>query len=134
MINHLYNPAQSIGKLMRIVSCENRWCMRYRLLFILLYICCVSAIQAGNIKFPYSILGGELSNSAATSIEDIREVMPRMKTIWSSGGIPQACMATTRLCSIIMVRGDNSSKWISLLRDKFRDNELMQILITVLLV
>lgn len=81
MINHLYNPAQSIGKLVRAVSCENRWCMRYRLLFILLYICCVSAIQAGNIKFPYSILGGELSNSAATSIEDIREVMPRMKAI-----------------------------------------------------
>ena len=27
------------------------------------------------------ILGGELSNSAATSVEDIDEVMPRMKTI-----------------------------------------------------
>ena len=30
---------------------------------------------------PYPILGGELSNSAATSVEDIDEVMPRMKAL-----------------------------------------------------
>ena len=30
---------------------------------------------------PYPILGGELSNSAATSVADIDEVMPRMRTL-----------------------------------------------------
>ena len=30
---------------------------------------------------PYPILGGELSNSAASSVEDIDEVMPRMKAL-----------------------------------------------------
>ena len=30
---------------------------------------------------PYPILGGELSNSAATSVEDIDEVMPRMRAL-----------------------------------------------------
>ena len=30
---------------------------------------------------PCPILGGELSNSAATSVADIDEVMPRMKTL-----------------------------------------------------
>ena len=34
-------------------------------------------------------------------------------TIWNSGGITQACMATTRLCSTIMVRGDTNSRWIA---------------------
>ena len=29
----------------------------------------------------YIILGGELSNSAATSVDDIDEVLPRMKTL-----------------------------------------------------
>ena len=32
-------------------------------------------------SLPCPILGGELSNSAATSVEDIDEVMPRMKTL-----------------------------------------------------
>ena len=30
---------------------------------------------------PCPILGGELSNSAATSVEDIDEVMPRMRAL-----------------------------------------------------
>ena len=36
---------------------------------------------ARNVSFPYPILGGELSNSAATCVEDIDEVMPRMKAL-----------------------------------------------------
>lgn len=34
-----------------------------------------------HVSFPFPILGGELSNSAATSVEDIDEVMPRMKAL-----------------------------------------------------
>ena len=37
---------------------------------------CVSAQQNS-----FRILGGELSNSAATSVEDIDEVLPRMKAL-----------------------------------------------------
>ena len=33
------------------------------------------------ISFPFPILGGELSNSAATSVADIDEVMPRMRAL-----------------------------------------------------
>ena len=33
------------------------------------------------VKFPFPILGGELSNSAATSVADIDEVMPRMQAL-----------------------------------------------------
>ena len=32
-------------------------------------------------SLPYPILGGELSNSAATSVTDIDEVMPRMRAL-----------------------------------------------------
>ena len=32
-------------------------------------------------SLPCPILGGELSNSAATSVEDIDEVMPRMRAL-----------------------------------------------------
>lgn len=38
-------------------------------------------MQARQVSFPFPILGGELSNSAATSVEDIDEVMPRMKAL-----------------------------------------------------
>ena len=43
----------------------------------------VNARQTSKLKFPSSfpILGGELSNSAATSIADIDEVMPRMAAL-----------------------------------------------------
>ena len=46
-------------------------------------LCCVGWLTgvAGNVSFPYPILGGELSNSAATCVEDIDEVMPRMKAL-----------------------------------------------------
>ena len=41
-----------------------------------------SAFAADRLStLPYPILGGELSNSAATSVADIDEVMPRMKTL-----------------------------------------------------
>ena len=36
---------------------------------------------AGRVSLPFPILGGELSNSAATCVEDIDEVMPRMRAI-----------------------------------------------------
>ena len=39
----------------------------------------VLTLQAQGLSRP--ILGGELSNSAATSVEDIDEVMPRMRTL-----------------------------------------------------
>ena len=39
----------------------------------------VHTISAQHLDFP--ILGGELSNSAATSVGDIEEVMPRMRTL-----------------------------------------------------
>ena len=46
---------------------------------ILLFCALLSWLCAGaTVKFPYPILGGELSNSAATSADDIGEVMPRM--------------------------------------------------------
>ena len=32
-------------------------------------------------SLPCPILGGEMSNSAATSVEDIDEVMPRMRAL-----------------------------------------------------
>ena len=50
-----------------------------------LLICCLMAmmgvltLQAQKLGFP--ILGGELSNSAATSVADIDEVMPRMRAL-----------------------------------------------------
>ena len=47
------------------------------LLLALLYWLGAGAI----VKFPFPILGGELSNSAATSVEDIDEVMPRMRAL-----------------------------------------------------
>lgn len=52
-----------------------------KVLFCIL--CCVGWLTgvAGNVSFPYPILGGELSNSAATCVEDIDEVMPRMKAL-----------------------------------------------------
>ncbi len=34
-----------------------------------------------HVSFPFPILGGELNNSAVTSVEDIDEVMPRMKVL-----------------------------------------------------
>jgi len=41
----------------------------------------LSGAANDRLSFPYPILGGELSNSAATSVEDIDEVLPRMKAL-----------------------------------------------------
>lgn len=38
-------------------------------------------MQARQVSFPFPILGGELSNSAVTCVEDIDNVMPRMKAL-----------------------------------------------------
>ena len=40
-----------------------------------------SLAYGGKVSLPFPILGGELSNSAATCVEDIDEVMPRMKAL-----------------------------------------------------
>lgn len=40
-----------------------------------------SQLRADNAPSPFHILGGELSNSAATSVSDIDEVLPRMKAL-----------------------------------------------------
>ena len=40
-----------------------------------------NTLRADNVSLQFRILGGELSNSAATSMEDINEVLPRMKTL-----------------------------------------------------
>lgn len=38
-------------------------------------------MQARQVLFPFPILGGELSNSAVTCVEDIDNVMPRMRAL-----------------------------------------------------
>jgi beta-galactosidase GanA len=40
-----------------------------------------NTLRADNVSSQFRILGGELSNSAATSVIDIEEVLPRMKTL-----------------------------------------------------
>ena len=54
--------------------------MKKFLLSIILALACQLTF-AGRVSFPFPILGGELSNSAATCVEDIDEVMPRMKAL-----------------------------------------------------
>ena len=51
----------------------------YKKIFCLVLMMSVLAVSAQKLSFP--ILGGELSNSAATSVEDIDEVMPRMRAL-----------------------------------------------------
>lgn len=48
-------------------------------IIISIYMLCATMLAIAQTEIP--ILGGELSNSAATSVEDIDEVMPRMKTL-----------------------------------------------------
>jgi hypothetical protein len=50
-------------------------------IFLLLSFCVVSASGAQRDVNRLFILGGELSNSAATSVEDVDEVMPRMAAL-----------------------------------------------------
>ena len=40
-----------------------------------------NTLQADNVSLQFRILGGELSNSAATSVSDVEEVLPRMKAL-----------------------------------------------------
>ena len=51
------------------------------LFFLMLAISIYSRAGDRLSALPYPILGGELSNSATTSVEDIDEVMPRMKAL-----------------------------------------------------
>ena len=52
--------------------------MTKRILTLLLAVTAITALAARRIAFPFPILGGELSNSAATSVADIDSVIPRM--------------------------------------------------------
>jgi hypothetical protein len=54
---------------------------RTLLFFLMLAISIISRAGDRLSALPYPILGGELSNSATTSVEDIDEVMPRMKAL-----------------------------------------------------
>ena len=40
-----------------------------------------NTLRADNVSLEFRILGGELSNSAATSVSDVEEVLPRMKAL-----------------------------------------------------
>ena len=56
--------------------------MKRQLLFFLMLAISISSMAGDRLSaLPYPILGGELSNSATTSVEDIDEVMPRMKAL-----------------------------------------------------
>lgn len=54
-----------------------------RLIFFLVSLLTMCSAFAADrlLSLPYPILGGELSNSAATSVTDIDEVMPRMRAL-----------------------------------------------------
>ncbi len=54
-----------------------------RLIGFLLILFSLQVVEAGDrlSMLPCPILGGELSNSAATSVDDIDEVMPRMRAL-----------------------------------------------------
>ena len=56
--------------------------MKRQLLFFLMLAISIYSRAGDRLSaLPYPILGGELSNSATTSVEDIDEVMPRMKAL-----------------------------------------------------
>ena len=56
--------------------------MRRRIIFLIAIVAMQSAFAVDRLSsLPCPILGGELSNSAATSVEDIDEVMPRMRAL-----------------------------------------------------
>ena len=56
--------------------------MRRLIVSLIAMVAMQSAIAADRLTtLPCPILGGELSNSAATSVEDIDEVLPRMRTL-----------------------------------------------------
>ena len=51
------------------------------ILFLALATTLANMADDKRLSLPFPILGGELSNSAATSVEDIDEVMPRMRAL-----------------------------------------------------
>ena len=56
--------------------------MKRQILSLIALVTMQSAIADDRLStLPCPILGGELSNSAATSVEDIDEVMPRMRAL-----------------------------------------------------
>ena len=55
--------------------------LKATILFLVLFTVLTAAAQDRLSGLPYPILGGELSNSAATSEADIDEVMPRMRSL-----------------------------------------------------
>jgi hypothetical protein len=56
--------------------------MRRLIISLIALVAIQSAIAVGRLtSLPCPFLGGELSNSAATSVEDIDEVMPRMRAL-----------------------------------------------------
>ena len=56
--------------------------MKRLIIFLVSLLTMCSAFAADRLSsLPYPILGGELSNSAATSVTDIDEVMPRMRAL-----------------------------------------------------
>ena len=68
---------------LRIFVCKNKLQNMKRLIISLIVLVTMqSAFAVDRLSsLPYPILGGELSNSAATSVADIDEVMPRMRAL-----------------------------------------------------
>ena len=68
---------------LRIFVCKNKLQNMKRLIISLIVLVTMQSAFAVDrlLSLPYSILGGELSNSAATSVADIDEVMPRMRAL-----------------------------------------------------
>ncbi|MBQ9650260.1 MAG: DUF5597 domain-containing protein [Prevotella sp.] len=52
-----------------------------KIVFLFIMFCFGNSLFAGQVTFPFPILGGELSNSAATCVDDIDAVMPRMRLL-----------------------------------------------------
>ena len=57
--------------------------MQKKILLLIITLMMVLNVGASDrfSQLPYPILGGELSNSAATSVADIDDVLPRMKAL-----------------------------------------------------
>ena len=68
---------------LRIFVCKNKLQNMKRLIISLIVLVTMQSAFAVDrlLSLPYPILGGELSNSAATSVADIDEVMPRMRAL-----------------------------------------------------
>ena len=69
-----------------------------RLIVFLFVLLTLQTVTAGDrlSMLPCHILGGELSNSAATSVQDIDEAMPRMRALGLHAHRPHYRCGTTR--------------------------------------